>query len=57
MSDGIARTLYQEHSELEFGYRISPFQKMKDLAAIVAATFQLNPDQNAKNRQRTYLAR
>lgn len=38
-----------EREALDFAYRSSPFQKLK--GAIVAATFQLNPSQEARQKQ------
>ena len=42
---------------LKFGYRSSPFQFMKDLGAIVAVTFQLQPSGSAKRRLQECLER
>ncbi|KAK4797988.1 hypothetical protein SAY86_030314 [Trapa natans] len=44
-------------NELEFGYRKSPFQCMKDLAAIVGATFRLQRSGSARSRQLEHLER
>lgn len=54
---GIARSLSRDAGELKFEYRTSPFQKMSDSAVIVAATFELRPNSDAKQRQRMYLER
>lgn len=43
--------------ELSFGYRSSPFQGMRDLAAITAVTFQLKFSESAKKNQQEYLQR
>ncbi|XP_010265115.1 PREDICTED: uncharacterized protein LOC104602937 isoform X2 [Nelumbo nucifera] len=51
--DGRHQILYR--SDLAFGYRMSPFQAMQDLAAIVAVTFCLLPSASAKERQQAYL--
>nr|DAD30616.1 TPA_asm: hypothetical protein HUJ06_009467 [Nelumbo nucifera] len=53
--DGKHQILYR--SDLAFGYRMSPFQAMQDLAAIVALTFRLLPSISAKERQQAYLRR
>lgn len=37
-------------SDLDFGYRSSPFQDMEDLAAIVSVTFQLKRSESARIR-------
>ncbi|CAL5326003.1 unnamed protein product [Camellia sinensis] len=42
-------------TDLNFGYRTSPFQDMEDLAAIVAVTFQLKHSESARRRQQEYL--
>ncbi|KAI8020511.1 UDP-N-acetylenolpyruvoylglucosamine reductase [Camellia lanceoleosa] len=44
-------------TDLNFGYRTSPFQDMEDLAAIVAVTFQLKHSESARRRQQEYLER
>ncbi|KAL7221551.1 hypothetical protein ACSBR1_023496 [Camellia fascicularis] len=44
-------------TDLNFGYRTSPFQDMEDLAAIVAITFQLKHSESARRRQQEYLER
>ncbi|KAL9424895.1 hypothetical protein AB3S75_031924 [Citrus x aurantiifolia] len=44
-------------NDLKFGYRSSSFQDMKDLAAIVAVTFQLQESTSARRKQRGYLER
>jgi hypothetical protein len=49
--------LSKEREELAYSYRTSPFQKMKHVAAIVAATFQLTPCPNARQRQKLFLDR
>ena len=46
-NDGVIKTMDKE--ELSFSYRSSPFQKMK--GAIVAATFELSPNQEARKKQ------
>ncbi|XP_019051678.1 PREDICTED: uncharacterized protein LOC104588321 [Nelumbo nucifera] len=51
--DGRHQILYR--SDLAFGYRVSPFQAMQDLAAIVDVTFRLLPSASAKERQQAYL--
>uniref|UniRef100_A0A2N9ERM1 UDP-N-acetylmuramate dehydrogenase n=1 Tax=Fagus sylvatica TaxID=28930 RepID=A0A2N9ERM1_FAGSY len=43
--------------DLKFGYRSSPFQFMKDLGAIVAVTFRLQPSGSAKRRLQECLER
>ncbi|RVW84550.1 UDP-N-acetylenolpyruvoylglucosamine reductase [Vitis vinifera] len=42
-------------TDLKFGYRLSPFQNMKNLAAIVAVTFQLKHSASARRMQQQYL--
>ncbi|KAK9272697.1 hypothetical protein L1049_003074 [Liquidambar formosana] len=54
-TEGRLQTL--KRSDLDFGYRSSPFQNMEDLAAIVAVTFQLNHCESARRRQQEYLER
>lgn len=44
-------------NDLMFGYRLSSFQDMKDLAAIVAVTFQLQDSTSARRKQQEYLER
>lgn len=56
-SSGDWCTLSKEREELAYSYRTSPFQKMKHVAAIVAATFQLTPCPNARQRQKLFLDR
>ncbi|XP_019055635.1 PREDICTED: uncharacterized protein LOC109115758 [Nelumbo nucifera] len=51
--DGRHQILYR--SDLAFGYRMSPFQAMQDLAAIVSVTFRLLPSALANERQQAYL--
>ncbi|KAL3844880.1 hypothetical protein ACJIZ3_002283 [Penstemon smallii] len=46
-----------DRSELSFGYRLSPFQGMKDLAAISCVTFRLKCSKSARRRQQEYLER
>ncbi|KAJ4964048.1 hypothetical protein NE237_023987 [Protea cynaroides] len=53
--DGRHQTLHR--NDLSFGYRRSSFQKMEDMAAIVAVTFQLKPSASARERQQAYLQR
>ncbi|PON43693.1 UDP-N-acetylenolpyruvoylglucosamine reductase [Parasponia andersonii] len=53
--DGRLRRL--ERADLKFGYRSSPFQRMPDLAAIVAVTFRLQSSGTSKTRLQEYLAR
>lgn len=55
--DGVSHTLSKESGELDFQYRTSPFQKMKHSAVIVGSVFELVPDVDAKQRQRSYLER
>lgn len=43
--------------DLSFGYRSSPFQDMKDLAAIVAVTFRLQGSESARKRQQELMKR
>ncbi|XP_059670584.1 uncharacterized protein LOC132316091 [Cornus florida] len=43
--------------DLDFGYRLSPFQDMDNLAAIVAVTFRLKHSESARRRQQEYLER
>lgn len=43
--------------ELDFSYRSSPFQGMKDLASITAVTFKLKFSQEARQKQMEYLER
>ncbi|KAM7279604.1 hypothetical protein ACFE04_006738 [Oxalis oulophora] len=54
-SKGTLMTL--DRTDLDFGYRLSSFQDMKELAAIVAVTFQLQRSGSARQRQREYLER
>ncbi|XP_019051651.1 PREDICTED: uncharacterized protein LOC104588193 [Nelumbo nucifera] len=51
--DGRHQILYR--SDLAFGYRMSPFQAMQDLTAIVAVTFHLLPSASTKEHQQAYL--
>lgn len=44
------RLLTLNRSDLDFGYRSSPFQDMEDLAAIVSVTFQLKRSESARIR-------
>ncbi|CAI5480382.1 unnamed protein product [Closterium sp. Yama58-4] len=44
-------------SDLTFAYRHSPFQHMRDCAAIVGATFGLRKTSEARDRQRKYMDR
>ncbi|XP_072985788.1 uncharacterized protein [Typha latifolia] len=46
-----------KRNDIAFGYRWSSFQEMKDLAAIVAVTFRLMPEEKARERQRALLER
>ncbi|KAH7533283.1 hypothetical protein FEM48_Zijuj04G0114400 [Ziziphus jujuba var. spinosa] len=46
-----------ERADLSFGYRLTPFQTMQELAAIVAVTFQLQRSESSKMRQLEYLER
>ncbi|XWS75465.1 hypothetical protein CRYUN_Cryun01aG0090800 [Craigia yunnanensis] len=43
--------------DLSFGYRSSPFQDMKDLAAIISVTFRLQSSVSARKRQLELLKR
>lgn len=43
--------------DLKFGYRLSLFQDMKDLATIVAVTFRLKQSESARRRQIEQLER
>ncbi|XP_049375120.1 uncharacterized protein LOC125840200 [Solanum verrucosum] len=54
-NEGESRML--KRRELNFGYRLSPFQEMKDLASITAVTFRLNFSKTAREMQQEYLAR
>lgn len=54
-TSGDSRSL--SRGEMSFEYRTSPFQQMRDSAVIVAATFALQPNSEAKQRQRMYLER
>ncbi|KAL2531603.1 UDP-N-acetylmuramate dehydrogenase [Abeliophyllum distichum] len=54
-SEGEYRTL--KRSDLDFGYRSSPFQDMEDLAAITAVTFRLEFSESARRLQQEYLKR
>ncbi|KAJ9682882.1 hypothetical protein PVL29_018750 [Vitis rotundifolia] len=54
-TEGKFQSLYR--TDLKFGYRSSPFQNMKNLAAIVAVTFQLKHSASARRMQRQYLER
>lgn len=56
-TSGVSRSLSRDAGELKFEYRTSPFQKMRDSAVIVAATFELQPNPDSKQRQRMYLER
>lgn len=44
-------------TDLNFGYRSSPFQDMQELAAITAVTFKLQHSGSAKRRQHEYMER
>ncbi|XVF20803.1 hypothetical protein REPUB_Repub12eG0034300 [Reevesia pubescens] len=54
-TEGNFRTL--NRVDLSFGYRSSPFQDTKDLAAIVAVTFRLQVSGSARKRQQEFLKR
>lgn len=54
-NEGESRMLNRR--ELNFGYRLSPFQEMKDLASITAVTFRLKFSKTAREMQQEYLAR
>ncbi|XP_024383863.1 uncharacterized protein [Physcomitrium patens] len=56
-TSGVSHSLSRDAGELKFDYRFSPFQKMSDFSVIVAATFDLQPNSDAKQRQRIYLER
>ncbi|XP_022894228.1 uncharacterized protein LOC111408708 [Olea europaea var. sylvestris] len=44
-----------KRSDLDFGYRSSPFQNMEDFAAITAATFRLEFSETARRQKQEYL--
>lgn len=44
-------------TDLNFGYRSSPFQDMQELASITAVKFKLQPSGSAKRRQYEYMER
>ncbi|XP_062107370.1 uncharacterized protein LOC133818488 [Humulus lupulus] len=46
-----------ERADLIFGYRSSPFQRMPNLAAIVAVTFRLQSSRTSKTKLQEYLER
>ena len=51
--DGELKELRRDRGELDaFSYRYSPFQDMKDLVSITAATFKLCHDPEAPERAR-----
>ncbi|KAF8407804.1 hypothetical protein HHK36_006940 [Tetracentron sinense] len=52
---GKFRTL--KRADLSFGYRLSPFRNMEDMAAIVAVTFRLGHSALSKGRLQAYLGR
>ncbi|XP_016498246.2 uncharacterized protein LOC107816995 isoform X2 [Nicotiana tabacum] len=54
-NEGESRML--KRRELNFGYRSSPFQEMKELASITAVTFRLKFSKTAREMQQEYLAR
>ncbi|KAK6266550.1 hypothetical protein QUC31_017387 [Theobroma cacao] len=54
-TEGAFQTLHRV--DLSFGYRSSPFQDMKDLAAITAVTFRLQGSGSARKRQQELLKR
>ncbi|PHT89118.1 hypothetical protein T459_04231 [Capsicum annuum] len=54
-NEGESRML--KRRELNFGYRLSPFQELKDLASITAVTFRLKFSKTAREMQQEYLAR
>ncbi|XVF71634.1 hypothetical protein PTKIN_Ptkin12aG0054800 [Pterospermum kingtungense] len=54
-TEGSFQTL--DRVDLNFGYRSSPFQDMKDLAAIVAVTFRLQGSDSARKRQQELMKR
>ncbi|KAG0603838.1 hypothetical protein M758_10G124300 [Ceratodon purpureus] len=56
-TSGVSCSLSRDAGELKFEYRTSPFQKMRDSAVIVAATFELQPSPDSRQRQRMYLER
>uniref|UniRef100_A0A5B7BTU1 UDP-N-acetylmuramate dehydrogenase n=1 Tax=Davidia involucrata TaxID=16924 RepID=A0A5B7BTU1_DAVIN len=54
-TEGKFQTL--KRTDLDFGYRSSPFQEMDDLAAIVAVTFRLKHSESARKRLQEYMER
>lgn len=56
-TSGVSCSFSRDAGELKFEYRTSPFQKMTDSSAIVAATFELQLNPDSKQRQRMYLER
>eukprot|EP00245_Coleochaete_scutata_P011384 TRINITY_DN420_c0_g2_i1.p1 TRINITY_DN420_c0_g2~~TRINITY_DN420_c0_g2_i1.p1 ORF type:complete len:431 (-),score=51.81 TRINITY_DN420_c0_g2_i1:141-1433(-) len=56
-TSGERQILRKERGELPYSYRMSPFQKMEGLAAVVAATFQLEKDPLARERQVKFMNR
>jgi UDP-N-acetylenolpyruvoylglucosamine reductase len=44
-------------TDLNFGYRSSPFQDMQELAAIIAVTFKLEQSESAKRLHYEYMER
>ncbi|KAM5549682.1 hypothetical protein ABKV19_000885 [Rosa sericea] len=53
--DGKCHSL--SRSDLNFGYRSSPFQVMQELAAIIAVTFKLQQSESAKRTLYEYMER
>ncbi|XP_055805051.1 uncharacterized protein LOC129873889 isoform X2 [Solanum dulcamara] len=54
-NEGESRML--KRRALNFGYRSSPFQEMRDLGSITAVTFRLKFSKTAREMQQAYLAR
>ncbi|KAL3675319.1 hypothetical protein R1sor_025267 [Riccia sorocarpa] len=55
--DGKREVHIRADSNLVYGYRLSPYQTMDGLAAILAATFRLKPCAGARQRHRGFLER
>ncbi|GBG61727.1 hypothetical protein CBR_g23242 [Chara braunii] len=54
---GERQTLSRVRGELDYGYRLSPFQKLDGFGAVVAATFELQPCSHARERQLSFMCR
>ncbi|KAG6542010.1 hypothetical protein Mapa_016573 [Marchantia paleacea] len=56
-ADGERIVHHKGHSDLVYGYRLSPYQTMPGFMAILAATFELEPCLDARQRHKSLLER